>query len=74
MESSTDKIYPSRSAENMKKYNKEYYQNNKAKILAGAVQKVKCDVCNHECSKSNMSKHIKTERHKLNAKIKQLEK
>jgi hypothetical protein len=64
---------PSKQPENVKKYNTDYYQANKAKILADATKKVRCECCNFECSKSNMSKHLKTEKHKLNDRIKQLQ-
>lgn len=66
-------IMPSKTKELVKIYNKTYYEANKAKLLEDAVKKIKCDSCNVECSKSNMSKHIKTEKHKLNVKIKELQ-
>lgn len=58
--------------EYMKQYNKEYYVKNKEKLLADAVTKVKCECCDIECSKSNMPKHIKTEKHLLHVKLNQL--
>lgn len=55
--------------EYMKKYNKSYYEQNKAKILEDAVKKVRCEACNIQCSKSNMSKHMKTDGHKLRSEL-----
>jgi hypothetical protein len=60
---------PSKQPENIKKYNTNYYQANKAKILEDATKKVMCQICNKECSKSNLSKHIKSDKHMLNVQI-----
>jgi len=64
---------PSKNPENIKKYNTDYYQANKAKLLADATTKIRCDKCNFECSKSNLSKHNKTQKHLLNLKINELQ-
>lgn len=53
----------------IKMYNDTYYRKNKAKILEKINTKVLCAACNCSTSKSNMSKHTKTEKHKLNMKI-----
>lgn len=55
--------------EKSKDYNKDYYAKNKERLLANACTKIRCEHCNMECSKSNMSKHIQTEKHKLRAQI-----
>jgi len=54
---------------NVKNYNTEYYKLNKAKILENALIKIKCEKCNKVCSKSNMNKHIKTLKHKMNVEL-----
>jgi len=59
----------SKDKNNVKKYNTEYYQLNKAKILENALVKIKCVHCNKACSKSNMNKHIKTLKHKMNVEL-----
>ena len=58
----------SKDKNNVKKYNTEYYQLNKAKILENALVKIKCE-CGKICSKSNMNKHIKTLKHKMNVEL-----
>lgn len=58
----------------IKKYNNTYYTKNKVKLLEDALKKIECDVCKKSCTKSNFSKHLNTDKHKLNAKIKELEK
>ncbi len=68
-----ESIMPSKSKESVKKYNKSYYDNNKAKILEKVAKKKKCEICDMECSKSNFNKHIKTDKHNLNVKIKELQ-
>lgn len=57
--------------EYMLNYNKDYYAKNKAKLLEDAVKKIRCEHCNVECSKSNMSKHLKTQKHILYAQLNQ---
>lgn len=64
---------PVKDKETVAKYNNTYYTKNKEKLLKNALTKVMCDVCNKECSKVNMSKHIRTEKHKLNVKINSLQ-
>jgi len=54
------------------KYNNTYYVKNKEKLLKSATEKVECEICKKLCSKSNMNKHIKSEKHILNVKIKSL--
>ena len=58
-------------SEYMQNYNKDYYTKNKGKLLQDAIKKIRCEVCGVECSKSNMSKHIKTEKHKLHLLVNQ---
>ena len=53
----------------VQKYNKTYYERNKVKLLEDAVKRIRCNICNIDCSKSNISKHIKTEKHKLHVKL-----
>ena len=59
--------------EYMKEYNKKYYATNKTKLLEDAVKQILCNKCNCMVSKSNISKHMKTDKHKLNLRIKELE-
>jgi len=62
---------PKSKSEYMATYNKDYYVKNKAKLLADAVAKVRCEHCNVDCSKSNMSKHCKTQKHILHMQLNQ---
>tara|TARA_R110000822_G_scaffold5528_2_gene23687 strand:+ start:1675 stop:2124 length:450 start_codon:yes stop_codon:yes gene_type:complete len=39
---------------------KEYYNNNKNKIHKRQTEKIKCELCNREMNKSNLSRHKKT--------------
>ena len=43
--------------EQRKLYNKEYYQNNKDKILTKLNSKVNCEFCNRTVSYANLAKH-----------------
>jgi hypothetical protein len=43
-----------------KEYNKQYYANNKNKILETMNQKVTCSNCNKEVCKSHLNRHQKT--------------
>ena len=43
--------------EQRKLYNKEYYQNNKTKILEKLKSKVNCEFCNRQVSFCNLQKH-----------------
>ena len=40
-----------------KEYNKNYYQNNKTKILEKLTSKVNCEFCNRQVSFANLQKH-----------------
>ncbi len=40
-----------------KEYNKNYYQNNKDKILEKSTSKVNCEFCNRTVSFANLQKH-----------------
>ena len=40
-----------------KEYNKNYYQNNKDKILTKLTSKVNCEFCNRQVSFANLQKH-----------------
>lgn len=62
----------SKTKQSVKKYNDTYYQAHKAQILEKVNQKIVCDLCNRSTAKSNWSKHVKTDKHKLNMKIKEL--
>ena len=62
----------SKNPETVKKYNTQYYQTHKAKLLQDANSKIRCDICNSEYSKSNMSKHVKTEKHILKSQLNNL--
>ena len=63
----------SKTQQEVKKYNDTYYQTHKAQILEKVNKKVNCELCNCSTSKSNWSKHIKTDKHKLNMKIRELQ-
>ena len=43
--------------ENRKLYNKQYYENNKNKILEKLTSKVNCEFCNRKVSYANLNKH-----------------
>ena len=43
--------------ENRKLYNKQYYENNKDKILEKLTSKVNCEFCNRQVSYENLNKH-----------------
>ncbi|MEY3751756.1 MAG: hypothetical protein RLZZ354_297 [Pseudomonadota bacterium] len=43
--------------ENRKLYNKQYYENNKNKILTKLTSKVNCEFCNRKISACNLNKH-----------------
>lgn len=45
-----------------KNYNREYYKNNKNKILEYNKEKVICDICNCEISRNHLARHKKTEK------------
>jgi hypothetical protein len=64
----------SKSTSAVKQYNKTYYTTNKAKLLEDARQKVLCETCQCQTSKSNLTKHRNSAKHILNAKIKELQK
>ena len=40
-----------------KNYNKQYYENNKDKILEKLTSKVNCEFCNRKVSYANLNKH-----------------
>ena len=44
--------------ETRKEYNKNYYQNNKDKILTKLNSKVNCEFCNRQVSFCNLNKHF----------------
>jgi hypothetical protein len=52
-----------------KVYNKRYYDNHKEKWLKHSLEKIDC-VCGVKVARGNLSKHIKTEKHKLRHQIK----
>ena len=66
------KLYKRENKQSIKQYNSDYYSINKHQILKEAMKPIFCDACNKTISNSNMSKHIKTKRHDLNEKLKQL--
>lgn len=68
------KQYKSKQPESIKNYNKDYYTKNKAKILESANKEKRCEHCNKTTTTSNWNKHIKSQRHLMNVKIKELEK
>lgn len=40
-----------------KEYNKNYYTNNKSKILEKACEKIECEFCHRKVIKNNLKKH-----------------
>ena len=48
-------------------YNKTYYTKHKEAIIKHLEQKVLCVVCDHEYSLSHLSRHRKSNKHKLNS-------
>lgn len=47
-----------------KQYFRNYYEKNKEKIKMKASEKVMCESCGFEVTKTYMKKHIETKRHK----------
>ncbi len=43
--------------EQRKLYNKQYYENNKDRILTKLTSKVNCEFCNRQVSFANLQKH-----------------
>ena len=43
--------------ESRQNYNKQYYENNKNKILEKLTSKVNCEFCNRKVSYANLNKH-----------------
>ena len=52
-------------------YNKNYYRSRKEKNPSYTTQKMYCDVCDREYSKTNFSKHLKRAPHKRKMKLKE---
>jgi len=48
--------------EDMKTYQKHYYEANKSRILADILAPVQCD-CGFSCSKTNLKRHQKSKLH-----------
>ena len=59
--------------EERKEYNKQYYLNNREKILENYAKKVQCK-CGKKLSKANYYDHLKTKLHKRRMELKKLEK
>jgi phage FluMu protein Com len=49
---------------NSKEYNKNYYENTKAKNKGKVLEKVRCEMCDLCVSRSNLSAHIKSKKHR----------
>lgn len=45
-------------------YNKKYYENNKEKFKEYFSQKIKCEECGAVFTRSNLTNHKKTKKHK----------
>lgn len=54
------KVPPSKTAENVKMYNKKYYAMNRDKILSGIARKTECPRCKRVVNHQNMNKHQKS--------------
>ncbi len=47
-------------SEQRKEYNKQYYANNKERIISDLCQKVECPFCNRSVIKNNLMTHAKS--------------
>lgn len=50
----------------MKKYQKEYYQENKERILEKMKRKIYCECCNRDIAKYKYPQHCRTKKHLKN--------
>lgn len=50
----------------VKKYNEEYYKQNKEKNLQHLAEKVECEICKCEIARSSISEHKRTNKHRRN--------
>jgi len=50
----------------MKEYRKNYYLKNKDKLIANLLEKVECKTCGCMITKTGLSTHNKTKKHKIN--------
>src|ERR1700691_4268542 len=63
----------SKTSEYVKQYNKEYYAINKSKHLAYVNEKLHCDECACNYSRSKKCAHNRSFKHITNTRIKELE-
>ena len=66
----TEKIqignHKSKTKSYVKKYNEEYYKQNKERNLQYMAEKVECDICKCTFARSSKSEHEKTKKHQKN--------
>jgi hypothetical protein len=48
-----------------KEYNKKYYESNKEKNKSKVNEKVRCESCDKEVSRSNFANHCQSKKHKV---------
>lgn len=54
------------------KYNKDYYERHKNKLLISAKEKIECPICKKMLSRANISVHNKGDKHQLKLKLAKL--
>ena len=47
---------------NSKEYMNKYYYEHRDKILAGILKKVRCEICDFELQKTNLTRHMKSKK------------
>lgn len=57
------KEWKEKNKDKTKEYNKDYYAKNKEKAINYQLQPVFCKYCNREYKRSQMSTHIRTNKH-----------
>ena len=62
--------HKSKSKSYVKKYNEEYYQQNKEKNLQHMAEKVECEICGCTIARSSISEHKRTKKHIKNLELK----
>jgi hypothetical protein len=60
------KDHKSKTKSYVKKYNEEYYKQNKERNLQHMAEKIECDICKCTIARSSTSEHFRTNKHRKN--------
>lgn len=52
-------------------YDRQYYLENKERLLAQAREKGVCEICNGKYTHGSITKHLKSQKHQLVLKVKE---